>query len=150
MVTPFLLVLILGVIDFGGYMNSSQAIAAATRIGAEYARDSSACSIGTTGINLGATPPTIATACTDGIASAIKNAFAYGTALTVITPTQTSTGLACYCDDRSSIGCGSSTVCASPPKRVLIKVSASQAITPILSWPGFPTTLNGVTEIRLQ
>jgi len=150
--TPFLVLLIIGVIDFSAWMNSSQAIAAATRIGAEFARDSSTCQSSSTGINYSAPTPTIGTACLTGIANAMQNSFAYATGtLTVNSPTATNLGLVCTCDNGSSIACGD-TACpaAIAPKRVYIKVSAAETITPIITWPGFPTTLDGLTEIRLQ
>jgi hypothetical protein len=148
-----LLPLTIGTIEFGGYLNGTQAIAAATRAGAEYALDSSDCQNSATGIQYSATSPTIGNTCLTGITAAMKNAFAYGTAITVNSPTSTSTGLACYCDDGSSIACGN-TACptATAPRQVFIKISASVTTNAIVSWPGSPTTLTlkGVTEVRLQ
>src|SRR5262249_25069367 len=63
LVAPFFIFMFLGIVDFGGYMNGSQAIAVATRIGAEYARDSATCK---SGVQVLPTP-SISTACTTGI-----------------------------------------------------------------------------------
>jgi Flp pilus assembly protein TadG len=143
-----LMPLIVGTIDFGYYMNSAQTMAAATRVGAEYVRGSPNCT-GTAGINYAATPPTISPACTNGLQTAMQNAFAYSS-ITVNSPTATNTGLTCSCDDGSAIGCGGSTVCTAPPKRMYITVSATISLNPILSWPGYPSTVNVATEVRLQ
>jgi Flp pilus assembly protein TadG len=144
-VTPFLVLLILGVIDFGAYMNGSQAIAAATRIGAEYARDGATCR---SGVQVLPTP-SISTACTNGIENAMQDALNFSPALTFPNPP----ALTCQCDDGGAIDCGNNS-CATAgrpaPNRVLITVSASQTIDPILGWAGFPTTLSGLTQIRLQ
>ena len=157
MATPFLVLLILGIIDFGAYMNSSQQVAAATRIGAEFARDSTTCQNSTTGID---TVKLVINAdclsgATNSIEAAMTNSMNFGAALTFPNMTTCSTSpspcLTCKCDDGSAIDCGN-TVCpaATAPKRVFVTVSASLAITPILSWAGFPTAVPGLTEIRLQ
>jgi hypothetical protein len=143
LVTPFLLLLIFGGIDFGNFFNSSQGIAAATRAGAEYARGSSTC---LNGIDLAI----ISTDCTTGITNAMQSSFSFNPPLTFPTPP----ALACYCDgDNGTITCGDFS-CGGPTGRgyneVFISVSASQAITPLIPLPGFPATLNGLTELRLQ
>jgi Flp pilus assembly protein TadG len=159
LVLPFLIWLILGVIDFGGYMNSSQAIAAATRVGAEYARDSAVCKSTATGVDIindvvnatciGAGNPA------SGIEGAMQSAMNFSPALTF----PTAPFLTCQCDDgtkanpNTTSGCGNYS-CAQnnrpAPNRVFITVGASQAISPILGWAGFPTAVTGSTQIRLQ
>jgi Flp pilus assembly protein TadG len=157
--TPFLSLLILGVVDFGGYMNGSQAIAAATRVGAEYARDSAVCQSSTTGVDMvndvvnatciGAGNPA------SGIEGAMQNAMNFSPALTF----PTAPFLTCQCDDgtkanpNTTSGCGNYSCAANnrpAPNRVFITVGASQTIDPILGWAGFPTTVPGLTQIRLQ
>jgi TadE-like protein len=145
LVTPFLFLLIFGGIDFGNFFHSSQAIVAATRAGAEYARGSSTCQAGIQVLNT----PQISTNCTTGITNAMQNSFSFNPALTFPTPP----ALACYCDgDNGTITCGNVS-CATAGRgvnEVFVSISASQAITPLIPLPGFPATLNGLTELRLQ
>jgi hypothetical protein len=145
-VIPFLLLIIIFVIDFGSYMNATQAIAAATRVGAEFARDDpNACK---TGIDVLKTPQ-ILDACITGIENAMQNAGNFSPALTF----PTAPFLTCQCDDGNTITCGDNS-CAKAkrpaPNRVFITVGASQRINTIISWPGFPDALTGLTEVRLQ
>jgi hypothetical protein len=61
----------------------------------------------------------------------------------------------CECNDSPnplSISCSSSCATAgrTGPKRVFVTVSANQAFTPIVSWPGAPTTISSSTDIRIQ
>jgi hypothetical protein len=158
--TPFLVMLILGVIDFSAYMNSSQQIAAATRIGAEYARGSTTCQSNTTGID--PVSNVVNTQCIGsvsggtGIEGAMQDSMNFSAgALTV----PTAPALTCQCDDgtlanpNATNGCGNYSCAANnrpAPNRVFITVTASLAITPIVSWPGFPSTVTGLTQIRLQ
>jgi hypothetical protein len=67
--------------------------------------------------------------------------------------------LKCYCDGgvtpnaACTIANGANYSCATNGKgnnEVFVSVSASRAVTSIVPWPGFPATLNGVTELRLQ
>jgi Flp pilus assembly protein TadG len=145
LVAPFLITVIFGIVDFGAYLDNSQAIAAATRIGAQYARDSATCKAGIQILS----SPQVNSACTTGIQNAMQNSISFSPALTY----PASFPLTCQCDDGTSITCGNNS-CATAgrptPDRVFITVSAGQAITPVLPWPGFPTALNGKTEVRLQ
>jgi hypothetical protein len=157
LVTPFLLTLIFGGLDFGNLFNTSQSIAAATRAGAQYARNSATCQ---SGILVAHSPPiaTGAGPCTDGIQKATQNAGNFAPALTF----PTAPVLACYCDG----GATPNTPCTTNPvpstgldyscstngrgnNELYVQVSARQAITPLLPWPGFPKTLNGLTELRI-
>ena len=141
-ITPFLLLLIAGVIDFGTYMNNSQAIAAATRAGAEYAHDNSICNAGIA--SLAALP----TGCTTGITSTVT-----GSGSLDPTPAVTAT-LNCESAPGTSTTCGPPCPGSCPccTNRIFIKVSTSQTFTPIIPWPGIPASaaVAGVTEIRLQ
>jgi hypothetical protein len=136
--------LLLGIIDFGRLLNNTQALAAATRIGAEYARGSSTCQAGIQVLN----SPPVNPACTTNIRKAMQDAVNFSPLLTY----PASFPLTCECDDKSSIACNSSCAAAGrpAPNRVFITVSASQSFTPMVSWPGIPTTLNAGAEIRLQ
>jgi len=142
---PLLVILAIGIVDFGNLLNNDQALAAAARIGAEYARNSPICQAGIQVLN---TPPVNA-ACTTGIQNAMTNSMNYGVgALTF----PASFPLTCECDDATSIACTSSCAAAArpAPNRLFITVSASQSFTPMIAWPGMPSAINGGTEIRLQ
>ena len=142
---PILAILAVGIGDFGALMNGSEALAAATRIGAQYARDNPTCQAGIQVLN---TPP-VSTACRDGIRGAMQNSMSFNPALTF----PANFTLTCECDDGTAIACGNNS-CATlgrpAPNRMFITVSASQAFTPLITWPGMPAVLNGGTELRLQ
>jgi hypothetical protein len=133
---PILVMLVVGVADFGMLTARSAALAGATRAGAEYARNSTTCKA-----DLGGT------SCTAGIKSVIQSAVSSGPTLTF----PSTFPPICKCDDGNAITCG--TTCVGPgkvPNRVLIAVTATQAFTPIVPWPGIPTSVTKTTEIRVQ
>jgi Flp pilus assembly protein TadG len=133
---PILVMLVAGIADFGMLTARSAALAGATRAGAEYARNSTTCKADLAG-----------TSCIAGIKSAIQSAISSGAVLTF--PSTFSP--ICKCDDGTAITCG--TTCVGPgkvPNRVSIAVSATQAFTPIVPWPGIPTSVTKSTEIRVQ
>jgi hypothetical protein len=133
---PILVMLVVGIADFGVLTARSAALAGATRAGAEYARNSSTCKADLS-----------ATSCTDGIKSVIRSAVSSGPALTF----PSTFPPICKCDDGSDITCGTTCVGASKiPNRVSIAVTATQAFTPIVPWPGIPSSLTKSTEIRVQ
>ena len=120
-------------------------MAAATRIGAEYARDSVTCNAG---IQVLPPPPTISSACVTGISNAITISTLVNTA-TVTIPTPT---LVCQCELTGvpatyhvCAGTNNFDSCfANPPtgftgpSRYFITVSASQPFTPLFTWSGGP------------
>ena len=133
---PFLVTLVLGIADFGMLAAQSAALEGATRVGAEYARNNSTCRADIGG-----------TSCISGIKSAIQSTGNFSPAITF--PSDPSAS--CECDDGTSITCGTTCVGAGKtPNRVLVTVTASQAFTPILPWPGIPTSLTTSTEMRVQ
>jgi Flp pilus assembly protein TadG len=142
----FLVPLLLGIIQYGLYFNATQSLAAATRVGAEYARDSTTCQAG---IQTLLSPP-VSAACNTGIQTAIKNSMNYPSgALTF----PASFPLTCQCDDATAITCGNNSCAAAgrpAPNRVFITISASQTFTPFVALWTIPTTINGVTDIRIQ
>jgi TadE-like protein len=150
LVTPFLVTLVFGGVDFGALFNTSQALAAATRVGAEFARDSATCQAGIQTLN----SPQVNADCTTGIENAMQNAGNFSPKLTFPTAPE----LKCYCDGDNNNPCavanGANYSCATDGSKgnneIFVKVTASEAITPLISWPGFPTTLNGQSELRLQ
>ena len=161
---PFLILIVMGVADFGTFLNQAQSLAAATRIGAEYARDSVTCNAG---IQVLPPPPTISSACVTGISNAITISTLVNTA-TVTIPTPT---LVCQCESTGvpatyhvCAGTNNFDLCfANPPtgftgpSRYFITVSASQPFTPLFTWSGgpglpglalLPNTVSAVTELR--
>jgi hypothetical protein len=132
---PILGMLLVGTADFGMLTARSAALAGATRAGAEYARNSSTCRADITG-----------TSCIAGIKSVMQNAVTSGPI-----PTFPSTfSPRCECDDGSSISCGTTCAPSKAPNRMSIAVTATQAFTPIVPWPGVPSSLSKSTEIRVQ
>ena len=133
---PILIAIVVGIADFGMLTARDAALAGATRAGAEYARNSSTCQADISG-----------TSCIAGIKSVIQNAIGAGPTLTfpsTFTPS-------CECADGTSITCG--TTCSGAgkvPNRMLIAVTATQAFTPLVPWPGIPSSLTKSTEIRVQ
>ena len=124
---PIMLLLTAAIADFGLLTRQSAALTGATRIGAEYARFHSSDAI--------------------GIKNSMQNSMNFSPPLSFPANFTQS----CECDDGTSITCGTTCVGAGKvPNRVLVTVTASQAYTPILSWPMIPTSLTASTEIRIQ
>jgi len=158
LVTPFLAMLTIGVVDLGNLLNNWQALAAAARIGVEYARNSPICQNSTTGINLFVNPADIGSTCMTNIENTVTNSLNYSS-LTFPNLVSCTNGIggqcfpiACACDDGTSIACGSSCAAASRPgpNRIFITIAARQSFTPMIAWPGMPSAINGVAELRLQ
>ena len=133
---PILVTLVLGIADFGMLAAKNAALEGATRVGAEYARSNST----STCQNIGGA------SCISGIKTAMQSAGNFSPAITF--PSDPSAS--CECDDGSSITCGTTCAVGKTPNRVLITVTASQTYTPILPWPGIPTSLTASTELRIQ
>jgi hypothetical protein len=133
---PILVTVVIGIADLGMLAAKTAALEGATRVGAEYARNNSTCQ-----------SDIQASSCITGIKNAIQRVGNFSPALTF--PSDPSPS--CECDDGTSITCGTTCVGAGKtPNRVLITVTASQAYTPIISWPGIPTSLTASTEMRIQ
>jgi Flp pilus assembly protein TadG len=128
LVAPMILLIAAGIADFGMLAAKSAALAGTTRIGAEYAR--------------------LYPADTPGIQTSMQNSTSFMPALSF----PAAFPYSCECDDRTSIACTAScaTVGRPGPNRVFITISASQAFTPLVPWPGIPSRLTAATEIRLQ
>ena len=128
LVAPVILVITAGIVDFGLLTTKAAALAGATRIGGEYAR--------------------LHPADTTGIQDAMQNSMSFTPPLTF----PASFAQACECDDRTSIACTDSCLASGRPgpNRVFIRISANQASSPLVPWPGIPGTLTATTEIRLQ
>jgi Flp pilus assembly protein TadG len=125
---PVVILIAVGIADFGMLAAKSAGLASSTRIGAEYAR---------------VYPLDI-----DGIQRSTQRAMSFAPAL--ILPA--TFPRRCECDDASPIACNEScaTVGRPAPNRVFITVSASQPFTPLVPWPGIPATLTAATEMRMQ
>jgi Flp pilus assembly protein TadG len=149
---PILVILAVGLVDLGNFLNFSQALEAATRIGAEYARGGSSCqqSWGST-----TTASFASSRCPAAVQNATTSSMAFVPALN--TPT---VSLSCDCASTASpatyqpITCGTSCVAGGylGPNRVFVTVGATQPFSPMIPWPGTPTpmTLAAVTTIRVQ
>jgi Flp pilus assembly protein TadG len=149
-VVPVIALIVAGIADFGTLATRTDALAAATRIGGEYAKQGPACQ---SGIQVLSSPP-MDTACRDAIQTAMTGSMTFSPALD---PAPSTFPIYCECNDSPtplSISCSSSCATQSPPrpgpKRVFVTVSASQSFTPMIPWPGAPTTLNSSTDIRIQ
>jgi Flp pilus assembly protein TadG len=154
MVTPIFATLVIGTVDFGSLFFSSQSVAAATWVGADYARNNPICQQSATGIVM-LPVPAIGETCNTNIQTAMQNSRNFSPPLTFPGGNQ----LVCYCSgDNAACGTNWTTttgyVCASAGRgnnQVFIRVNASQtAPAPLFPWPGFPTTVPAVTELRLQ
>jgi TadE-like protein len=128
LLAPTIILIVAGISDFGMLATNSAALAASTRIGAEYARGH---------------PTDIG-----GIQNSMQRAMRSTPAL--IFPA--SFPESCECDDGMSIACTEScaTIGRPGPNRVFVTISASQAFTPLVPWPGIPAALTATAEIRLQ
>jgi hypothetical protein len=128
LVAPILMLIAAGVADFGMLATKSAGLAATTRIGAEYARLHSD--------DIG------------GIQNVMRRATSFAPELTF----PASFPRSCECSDEMPIACSNScaTIGRPGPNRAFIRISADQSFTPLVPWPGIPSTLTASTEIRLQ
>ena len=128
LVAPVILVITAGIVDFGLLTTKAAALAGAARIGGEYAR--------------------LHPADTAGIQNVMQNSMSFTPPLTF----PASFAQACECDDQTSIACTDSCLASGRPgpNRVFIRISANQASSPLVPWPGIPGALTATTEIRLQ
>lgn len=128
LVAPVVILIAAGIADFGMLAARSAALVATTRIGAEFAR---------------ADPLD-----TSGIQNSMQSAMSFAPALSF----PASFPRSCECSDGSPIACSEScaTVGRASPNRVFISIGASQAFTPLVPWPGMPSTLTATTTVRLQ
>jgi Flp pilus assembly protein TadG len=125
---PIILLIIAATADFGSLIRQSSALAGATRIGAEYARFR----------------PFDLT----GIKDAMQTSMSFNPPLSF----PASFPQSCECDDGTATACSQScaTVGRPGPNRVFMRITANQAVAPLVSWPGLPRSLSSTTEIRLQ
>jgi hypothetical protein len=128
LVAPTIILIAAGIADFGMLATKSVALVGTTRIGAEYAR----------------LHPVDAA----GIQNSMQSSMGFVPTLAL----PASFPQSCECDDGMSIACTEACATAGRPgpNRVFIRVTASQAFTPLVPWPGIPTTLSAATEVRLQ
>ena len=114
--------------DFASLIRQSAAVTGATRIGAEYARFYPADLI--------------------GIKDTMQNSMAFSPPLSFPADFPQS----CECNDGTAIACSEScaTVGRPGPNQVVMRITASQAVTLLVSWPGLPNSVSSTTDIRLQ
>jgi hypothetical protein len=128
LMAPIIVLIAVGIADFGMLATRSSGLAATARIGAEYAR----------------TYPNDPS----GIQNGMQSAMSFKPALTF----PASFPWSCECDDKTPIACSRScaTVGRPGPNRVFIRITASQPFTPLVPWPGIPAMLTATMEVRLQ
>jgi Flp pilus assembly protein TadG len=128
LVAPLIMLIAVGIVDFGMLATKSAALVGTTRIGAEYA--------------------TLYPTDTAGIQNSMQTAMSFVPALGF----PASFPFTCECDDRGSIACGEScaTMGRPAPNRLFMTISASQSFTPLVPWPGIPATLTAAMQVRLQ
>jgi Flp pilus assembly protein TadG len=150
---PILVILTVGIVDLGNWFNFNQALNAATRIGAEYARGGVSCQ--PTGGWGGATA--VPANCTTDVQRAVTRSMAFVPALnaptvsldvycrspgTPDTYVQTMPGNSCYTNPPAAGSTG--------PNRVFVTVGATQPFSPMISWPFMPKRLAAVAQVRVQ
>jgi len=128
LVAPLVILIAVGIADFGMLAARSAALVATTRIGAEFAR--------------------VHPLDTSGIQSSMHSAMSFAPALSF----PASFTHTCECDDGTPIACSEScaTLGRASPNRMFISITASQAFTPLLPWPGVPATLTSTAQVRMR
>ena len=128
LVAPIVILIAAAIADFGMLAARSAGLVATTRIGAEFAR--------------------VRPLDTSGIENSMESAMSSAPALSF----PASFPRSCECDDGTPIACSDSCATAgrASPNRVFMSISASQAFTPLVPWPGVPATLTARTAVRLQ
>ena len=140
--TTILVILVLGAVDFGAFMNTAASLRGATRAGAEYAKANW-------------NNPTVANVTTtteQKVCGFLGFALANGSCSSVTPGVSTS----CTCDDDTSVTpcpptganpCASQT---NPGVLQYVTVTAQQNFNPILSWSVVPTQVSATTTVRTQ
>jgi Flp pilus assembly protein TadG len=147
---PFMVVLALGIADYGNLMSASASLEGATRAIAEYARDSPECAGG--GLS--------DSNCISNINSLVSTLKTNNSSLSsaTFTPSATLSTSAnyCTCTDGTVVSCstGTCSVGTPPDTRVLqyIQITATQNISPIVSYQTYTSaqSLNAQTTTRIQ
>jgi TadE-like protein len=155
---PLLIVLALGIANYGMLIINTASLAGATRALAEYARNSSACGVGGLANS----------SCLTGIGDFITNLKSNDTLLSTASfsyPTgdlSAAGGNYCTCVDGTVIDCSAGTCNVSGDTRIVqyIQISATQDFSPLFAvinfgyFPptnfGFPSSLSAQTTIRIQ
>jgi Flp pilus assembly protein TadG len=147
---PFLVVLALGIADYGNLMNASASLEGATRAVAEYARNSPECAGG--GLS-----DSNCISYINSLVSTLKSNYSSLSSAT-FTPSATLSTSAnyCTCTDGTVVSCstGTCSVGTPPDTRVLqyIRVTAAQTINPLVSYGTYTSaqSLNAQTTTRIQ
>ena len=155
---PFMVVLALGVADYGALMNASASLEGATRAVAEYVRDAPECAL--TGLT--------SSTCFTGINGLVSTLQSNNTSLASATFTVplvgnvplstknllTTSGNYCTCTDGTAVSCSTGTCNVSGDTRVLqyIQILAKQSINPLVSYGTYTSAqpLNANTTTRIQ
>jgi hypothetical protein len=128
LMAPILVLIATGIADFGMLATKSVGLAAAARVGAEYAR--------------------VYPDDTSAIQHAMQSAMSFSPPLSFPAGFPRS----CECNDGTPITCSGScaTVGRPGPNRMFIRITANQPFTPLAPWPGIPAMLTAAAEVRLQ
>jgi Flp pilus assembly protein TadG len=141
---PPVIMLALGVVDYGSLMNKWASLRGATRAGAEY--------VVANWNNATVTDPTT------GAEQQVCGFLGLTLSSTTCSPVTPTVATACTCSDDSTVSCpssGSSNPCSSysdPRVLVSVTVTATESFTPIASWASFafPSTVTASTVVRTQ
>jgi len=147
-IAPFMVVLVLGIADYGLLVNDSASLEGATRAVAEYARNSPYC------VGAGLTDSN----CISGINNLVSTLKSSNTAISsaTFTPSATISTPAnyCTCVDGSVVSCSTGTCNVGGDTRIIqyIKISATQSINPVVSYGTYTSakSLNAQTSTRIQ
>jgi Flp pilus assembly protein TadG len=147
---PLLVVLALGIADYGALMANTASLEGATRAVAEYARNSAACAGGGLGNST----------CISELNSFVSTLKSNDTSLSSASFSYPATVLSpaganyCTCIDGTVVNCSTGTCNVGNDTRVLqyIQVTGTQAFTPLVSYVtfGFPSSLSGQTTTRIE
>jgi Flp pilus assembly protein TadG len=147
---PFMIVLALGIADYGNLMNASASLEGATRAVAEFARNSPQCAAG--GLS--------SSSCITGINNLVSTLQTNNSSLSSATfaPSAALSTAAnyCTCTDGTVISCstGTCSVGNPPDTRVLqyIQITGTQNINPVVSYGTYTSakSLNAQTTTRIQ
>jgi Flp pilus assembly protein TadG len=155
---PLLLVMALGIADYGMLMNNIASLEGATRAVAEFARNASVCSGG------GLSNTDCVTGISDLVASLKSNDNSLSSASFSYPQSDLSAagGNYCTCVDGSAVDCSTGTCNVSGDTRVVqyIQVSATEAFSPLFALTnfgylprttfGFPSSLAAQTTVRIE
>ncbi|HEY7306979.1 MAG TPA: TadE/TadG family type IV pilus assembly protein [Bryobacteraceae bacterium] len=119
LVSPILLLLLLGIVDFGWFAYNYIELANAANAGVHYAAQNTATAADT---------PAIQAAMNSDAAN-----------MTSISPT---VSMACTCSDGTAVTCTNYVACTVPARLIdTVTVTATKTVSPLVNWPGIPNSV---------